>query len=212
MTDQSNSGTVTIDQIVNLEIMKYQKVSKEKILEATAKIIAEKGLDKASVDDIVKEAGIAKGSVYFHFGSKDELLIAGIRYTAEQRISLIRNALNKITSPKDRLVALFKANNAMMKKDPDSFLMTYALLLSSHKDIRKEVAVEYLERFIQFVSEIVADGIKQGEFVQVNPVILATTLVISNDLTGIISFPDKELPTSENIIQELFNLILIKNE
>ena len=35
--------------------MKYQKVSKQSILEATAKVIAQKGLDKTSVDDIIKE-------------------------------------------------------------------------------------------------------------------------------------------------------------
>lgn len=211
MTDWSNIDI--IDYLVEYtSIMTYQKVSKQKILEATAKVIAQKGLDKASVDDIVQKAGIAKGSVYFHFGSKDKLLIAGIRYTAQQRIKLIKKALSQMTSPKDKLIRLFKANNIMLEKDPDSFLMNYALLLSSHKDIRKDVALEYVEKFIEYIAEILQEGIDQGLFRDMNSTIIATTLVIANDLTGIINFPKKHFPKANKIISELFNLILINNE
>lgn len=96
--------------------MKYQKVSKQCILEATAKVIAQKGLDKISVDDIVKEANVSKGSIYFHFKSKDELLIAGIRFSSEKRINQIKLALESILSPKEKLLKLLKANSIMLKK------------------------------------------------------------------------------------------------
>jgi AcrR family transcriptional regulator len=191
--------------------MKYQKIYKQKILEATAKVIAEKGLDKTSVDDIINEAKISKGSIYFHFKNKDELLIAGIKFTADQRISQIKEALKSITSPKEKLTKLFKANNLMLQKDRDSFLMTYALLLSSHTDIRKQVASEYLQRYINFVAEIIEAGVKIKEFVNINPIMIATTLVITSDITGIVNFSNEDFPSSEKIIKDLFNLILVKN-
>ena len=188
--------------------MKYQKVSKEKILAAAAKVIAAKGLDKTSVDDIIAEANVSKGIIYFYYKNKDELLIAGIKYAAESRISQIKNALAKISSPKEKLTRLFKANSLMLQKDRDSFLMTYALLLSSHDDVRKVVACEYIQSYISYVAEIIEAGVSAGEFIKVDSTSIATSLVITNDLTGILNFNTANIPTSEKIISDLFKLII----
>ncbi len=188
--------------------MKYQKISKQKILEATAKIIAKKGLDKTSVDDIIEEAKVSKGSIYFHFNSKDELLISAVRFSAEQRITQIKEALKSVQSPKEKLQKLFKANNEMLRNDVDSFLMTYALLLNSHNDIRKLIASEYIQSYINFVAQIIEEGINSGEFKNVNSKSIATALVFSNDLTGIINFGNEGISNAENIFSELFKLII----
>jgi len=188
--------------------MKYQKVSKQSILEATAKVIAQKGLDKTSVDDIIKEADVAKGSIYFHFKNKDDLLISAIRFSAETRINQIKEALKNISSPKEKLIRLFKANSLMLKQDRDSFLMTYALLLSSHNDLRTHVATEYISNYITFVAEIINDGIVQGEFKSVDAKSIATSFVIANDITGILHFANGEIIEPEKMINNLFKLIL----
>lgn len=188
--------------------MKYQKVSKQNILEATAKVIAEKGLDKTSVDDIIKEAGVSKGSIYFHFKNKDDLLIAGIKYSAEIRITQIKEALHTVTSPKEKLMKLFKANALMLRQDRDSFLMTYALLLSSHNDMRTHVASEHISNYINFVSEIISEGIEQGEFNKIDAKSVATSLVITNDITGILHFTNGEIIDPEEALQNIFKLII----
>ncbi|MBD3329549.1 TetR family transcriptional regulator [Candidatus Dojkabacteria bacterium] len=187
--------------------MKYQKVSKEKIIEATASVIAREGLDKVTVDDISQEADVAKGSIYFHFDSKDKLLIEGIRYIAEQRVFRIRKALKNISSPKRKLIKLLAVSNLMIKKDPDSFLMNYALLLSSHKNIKREVSLEYVQKYILLVSEIIKDGIALRQFKQVNAEAVATSLVLTNDLAGILRFSEKQIPSPQKIYKELIKLI-----
>ncbi|MFC4767625.1 TetR/AcrR family transcriptional regulator [Effusibacillus consociatus] len=52
-----------------------RELSFEKLMEASLKIFAEKGYDKASIDDIAKEAGYTKGTFYLHFSSKEELFL-----------------------------------------------------------------------------------------------------------------------------------------
>jgi TetR/AcrR family acrAB operon transcriptional repressor len=51
-----------------------------RILDAVGRLILRYGFDKTTVDDIAREAGISKGAVYLHFGSKDDLLEALIWY------------------------------------------------------------------------------------------------------------------------------------
>jgi|GEM_PF-144941 len=44
------------------------------IIEAASRIIAQKGIDKTSLSDIAAEAGISKGSLYYYYASKDDLI------------------------------------------------------------------------------------------------------------------------------------------
>ncbi|NJE13628.1 TetR/AcrR family transcriptional regulator [Thermococcus sp. LS2] len=48
--------------------------TREKILKAARELFAEKGYDKTTVDEIVERAGVAKGTFYNYFKSKEELI------------------------------------------------------------------------------------------------------------------------------------------
>ena len=50
--------------------------AREDLLEAAAQVFAEKGFQAASVDEIAGRAGLSKGALYWHFGSKDDLFFA----------------------------------------------------------------------------------------------------------------------------------------
>lgn len=48
--------------------------TQEKILDATENLIIAKGIEKTSLADIAKEVGISKGTLYYHYSSKDQLI------------------------------------------------------------------------------------------------------------------------------------------
>lgn len=54
--------------------VKTVKDTKKMIIETTINIVAEKGLEGFSINQITKKLGIAQGTIYFHFTSKEELL------------------------------------------------------------------------------------------------------------------------------------------
>ncbi len=56
------------------------EATKQKLFEATLRLSASRGLVGLTVDDIAAEAGVAKGTVYYNFGSKDRLVDALLRY------------------------------------------------------------------------------------------------------------------------------------
>ena len=62
------------------------------ILEVARRMFAEKGYHGTNLNDVASEVGIARGTIYLHFETKDELLSAIIRQAEEQLL----NALNQV--------------------------------------------------------------------------------------------------------------------
>ncbi len=66
------------------------EATRQKLYDAAIALVAERGYDATTVDDIAEAAGVAKGTVYYNFGSKPELFAGLLRYgvgilTAELR-------------------------------------------------------------------------------------------------------------------------------
>jgi TetR/AcrR family transcriptional repressor of nem operon len=60
------------------------EVRREEILDAAARVLTVRGLSAATMSDVAAEAGVAKGTVYLYFDSKEQLLSdLGTRYTEE---------------------------------------------------------------------------------------------------------------------------------
>jgi AcrR family transcriptional regulator len=68
------------------------QATKRKLFEATLKLAGGKGMVGLTVDEIAAEAGVAKGTVYYNFGSKDGLVDALLRYGVDQLAAGLRAA------------------------------------------------------------------------------------------------------------------------
>src|SRR5918911_677352 len=76
------------------------------ILEAARKVFAKKGFSNATVDDIASAAGVAKGTVYLYYESKRDIYFAALKFGIEQMHSLLREELNKVSTPEEKLRTL----------------------------------------------------------------------------------------------------------
>ncbi|MBB4682923.1 TetR/AcrR family transcriptional regulator [Amycolatopsis jiangsuensis] len=69
-----------------------REATKQKLFEATLRLSAGKGLVGLTVDEIAAEAGVAKGTVYYNFGSKDGLVDALLRFGVDLLAGRLRAA------------------------------------------------------------------------------------------------------------------------
>ena len=80
------------------------------ILTAAKRCIVENGFAAMRMDDVARAAGLSKGGLYFHFSSKDELLVGVVRWENE-RLEALLDASEAFEGPVteriDRLVSLF---------------------------------------------------------------------------------------------------------
>src|SRR5215210_2894064 len=58
--------------------------AKDAILDATDRLLARYGYRKMTVEDIAREVGIGKGSVYLHFASKEEIVLSRVDRLVER--------------------------------------------------------------------------------------------------------------------------------
>ena len=67
-----------------MRIVKEAEERKEEILDVAEKLFGSKGFDNTSTGDILKEVGIARGTLYYHFQSKEEILDGVIQRIAKR--------------------------------------------------------------------------------------------------------------------------------
>ncbi len=70
--------------------------TREKLLDATLRVVTDQGIAKASARTIATEAGVNQALVFYHFGSVDELLAAACDHGARQRVEAHRATLDAV--------------------------------------------------------------------------------------------------------------------
>ena len=63
--------------------------TKRKIFETSMKLFAEKGYEATSIEEITATVGVAKGTLYYHFSSKEEIF----NFLIEEGIKLLQNSI-----------------------------------------------------------------------------------------------------------------------
>src|SRR3954471_14239615 len=91
---------------------------RERILEAAVKIFAEKGFYNAKVSEIARVAGVADGTIYLYFKSKDDLLISIFEDRMEEVNSNARAAVAGPGTPLEKLHALLRTHLALVQAHP----------------------------------------------------------------------------------------------
>ena len=71
--------------------------TKRAIFQSAIKIFSTNGYDGATMDEISADAGVAKGTVYYYFKSKDDVF----KYIITEGVSLLRKQIEKITTGKE---------------------------------------------------------------------------------------------------------------
>lgn len=95
--------------------------TKRSIFEAAIKVFSLSGYNGATMDEIALKAGVAKGTLYYHFKSKEEIF----NFIISEGIDIMRDELkcsaNLEGDPLERLRAICKAQLSMLYKNRDFF-------------------------------------------------------------------------------------------
>lgn len=146
--------------------------TKRKIFETSMKLFAEKGYDATSIEEITATVGVAKGTLYYHFSSKEEIF----QFLVEEGVKLLKNSISiktdKLTNSLDKIKAIVLIELKVLVKY-ESF-MTIILSQIWGTSQRSKMCRDYVFEYIQMIEEIVEDGIKKGELQEGNPNVIAS--------------------------------------
>lgn len=121
---------------------KFYDLKKEKqdaMINASLKVFAQNGYYHASTDVIVKEAGISKGLLFHYFGSKKNLYIFTLEYSARYLMMELSQGIDKEEQDLFRLYQLVEKNKLrMLKNYPYLELFLTGCATEQHPDVRSD--------------------------------------------------------------------------
>jgi AcrR family transcriptional regulator len=148
---------------------KVQKDKKNRIIEAAARVFAQKGYAGTAVADIAVQAEIGKGTIYAYFDSKEDLFFAVFEWYMMQSGAAAKVSVSLLGgSAAQRLEALSDSIMGMWDEIKDAFTLTIEFwAASSSSQMRqrfKEAFRRAYEEFRGLVVALIRDGIERGEF------------------------------------------------
>jgi len=154
---------------------------REAILRSATKVFARNGYFNSKVADIAAEAGIADGTVYLYFKSKDEILHSIFDRAMGHFIAEGRRELAVLESPVDRLRRIAELHLERLGGDRDLAIVFQVELRGSTKHMQEFSAAGFAE-YLDIIRETIDAGQRSGDFrSDIKPIIAAKVLYGSLD-------------------------------
>lgn len=145
-----------------MRIVKEAQERRNEILDVAEHLFMKKGFDGTSTNDILQAVGIARGTLYYHFKSKEDIMDALIDRMSENLLKKARiSADDRAISIHERLISVIMA--IRLKETDDNEFMEHihkpqnALM---HQKIQKTM----ISGITPILTDVVQDGIQQGLF------------------------------------------------
>jgi AcrR family transcriptional regulator len=155
--------------------------TRERIMEASVDLFARYGFKKTTVDDIAKESGIGKGTVYLHFSSKEDIALEVMRDQNRQIHDKLRSIASGKAASESKLRSML-VTRVMERFDRiQNFVSSIDDFMGRAKGpydaLRKRVEREEAEIF----AEVLIEGRLQGDFVLDEPFPTAEAMIAATN-------------------------------
>ena len=136
---------------------------RDAIMRAAIDVFAERGYFNAQVADVARAAGVAAGTVYLYFRSKDDLLVSIFERTVRAQLEEGRAAVAAVTDPAERLRQFAHLHLSMLGRDRKLAIVFQVELRQSLKFMER-FSSTLLRDYLGQIRAAIEDGQQQGLF------------------------------------------------
>lgn len=144
------------------------------IYRAAATLFATRGFERTSVDEIAAQAGVAKGTIFYHYKSKDDLF----REMLERGMARLRDSVSAgiqgTTDPVEALCAVVAIQTRLLHENPDFFRIALAELWGDQG--RQQALRTALAGYLEQIQGLAARGMESGQIKAVSPETVADVI------------------------------------
>ena len=146
---------------------------RDRILEAAARLICEKGYDATSIQDIADATGLTKAGLYHHIRSKESLLLEIQHYGMDVFEEKVLSEVVSIADPLERLKVCMEKNVRLVT---DGWSKEVTIILHEHATLTGEARSQInarKKRYVRFLETSFAEAMRAGQIRPVNPKVAA---------------------------------------
>ena len=140
--------------------MKKGEKRKQELLQIAYRMFISRGYENTSVDEIIGEAGIAKGTYYYYFETKEQMLEEVIGMMIDRETEAARQILKAEIPVPQKIAGIISSLRPTQEETPIEGALMQSENIVRHEKIRKKL----VETAIPRLSEVVEEGIAQGVF------------------------------------------------
>lgn len=203
-----------------MRITKEHDERRNEILDIAEKLFHIKGYDKCTINDILKEVGIAKGTFYHYFKSKEEVLDAIVSRYKDVVITKVNEvANNDVITLEEKLMGAFMSMRIIDQLDSgmiNEMHKTENALL--HQKILNQIVIDVAPILVKIIEEGVDRKVWSCKFpLEYMQIFLASSITLTDEgifefdgesqnkiMEALISVLEKMLDVSENSFIKLF--------
>lgn len=148
----------------------------QQIIDAAVRVFARNGFYNSRVSDIAREAGIASGTIYLYFKTKDEILVTLFREKMAAFVSALRTEIARERDPEAKIRRLVRLHFEVLEASPDMAEVVQVELRQGQKFFRGASAHE-ISAYFELIGSILREGVAGGVFRRDLPVKVATKML-----------------------------------
>ncbi len=173
---------------------------KQELLKIAYRLIISKGYEETSIDEIIAEAQIAKGTFYYHFRSKEEMLEALINMMITEQTERAKQVLSAPLPIPQKTVAVITS----LRPNPDEANIQDALNRKDNIAMHEKINRRIIDEAVPILSEVVAEGIAQGilDCDNINERV-RMILIISSDMFNHASFTSADTDVFIDTVEKI---------
>ena len=185
--------------------LEERKMRQERILTGALEVFKSKGLDGATMDEIAQKSDFGKATLYYYFHSKEEVFAAILEDGWQKLWASLELVIAGNDSPRQTFInVLLKiAENARNRPGLYEFLFNVPKVITFEEQPWKR----YQERMYGTIQGLLEDGVKSGEFPNINPQLLFKAM--GGLFMGLVLMGDRKKQVSEKDIVELLNQLIM---
>src|SRR5262245_20017508 len=154
---------------------------RDAILDATGRLLGRFGYQKMTMDDIAREAGIGRRTIYLHFPGKDEIVLATIDRLVEMVIRELRAIAASGESPVSRIRRMILARILIRFDAVQGHYQSLDGMLAVLRPAYLARRERYFEAEAAVLADALADGTRKGAFSTKEPLVAARTIVLATN-------------------------------
>jgi TetR/AcrR family fatty acid metabolism transcriptional regulator len=148
----------------------------QQIIDAAVRVFARNGFYNSRVSDIAREAGIASGTIYLYFKTKDEILVTLFREKMAAFVKALRTEIAREHDPEAKIRRLVRLHFEVLEASPDMAEVVQVELRQGQKFFRGASAHE-ISAYFELIGSILHEGVAGGVFRRDLPVKVATKML-----------------------------------
>lgn len=174
------------------------------IIQTAERLFREVGFAKCSVEMIIKEIGVAKGTFYYYFKSKDEILGAIVENTLGQIVGMAEGVADDPSlTALEKMQALLTDSHVGGDETSDIAAMLH---LPENRELHEITNIQTVLRMSPIFARIVEQGIQEGVFATARPLETIQFLFTGAQFLldgGLFGFTDEEARIRREVAQEI---------